>query len=146
MESPSTGVWATFAAVLIATGVTILIATGRLLLVIFGVFLVALGFLVFVVLLVPPLHQEVARRADQYRRHRERRRMHAARYRQRLRCPNGHEWEEEVRHVDPGGWLPVTGEQRRCPKCQAQDGFQSLGAVPLNRQAEKGKYIPPPEG
>jgi hypothetical protein len=84
----------------------------------------------------------VVDRWNEYKRSRDKRKMLVARYRQRLRCVNGHEWEEVVRYVEPRGWLHESGAERECPVCgNVKDGFQSLGVEPLNKQARQGRYI-----
>lgn len=92
------------------------------------------GCLIFLLLLVTRLRKAAATPYRIYRLRRREKRFLAARYLQTLQSVNGHVFKERVRAL-PDGWLPETGEPRRCLFCGDEvGGFQSLGATPLIRK------------
>lgn len=102
------------------------------------------GLLILLVQATPALERTVTAPWHSYRRWREERTIREARYLQRLRCGScGHVFEETVRDT-PQGWLEFEGAVRTCPICFSKDGFESRGAIPLNKEAERLKAIPPP--
>jgi rubredoxin len=107
--------------------------------------LLAVGLLIPLVQTIPPLERAVTAPWRNYKLRRLERQSRDARYRQRLRCSScGHEFEETVR-ATPLGWLEYEGAVRTCPSCgNATESFTSLGAVPLNKEAERLKAIPSP--
>jgi hypothetical protein len=93
--------------------------------------------LLILVLQIPPLEALVFWPWRRIRTTRIMRRALDARYRQSLRCDTcGHEFVETVMNTTRG-WLMFEGAERKCPACGSGMGFQSLGAVPLNKAAKK---------
>jgi hypothetical protein len=149
VDSPS-AIWAALAGTLLGLGGAAVITAGteglneswRGPATIVGITCVVAGTLIFLLLLAGPLRRGVAAPFRKYARHCETKRRLAARYLQTLRCnAHGHEFTETVR-LTPEGWLSAPGVPRRCPVCgDAESGFQALGAIPLNKEARKGRYL-----
>jgi len=101
-----------------------------------------IGLLILLMQAVPSLGRLASEPFRRYKMSRAQERVREARYRQRLRCnAQGHIFEEVVRNT-PEGWLEYDGATRSCPICgNSTEGFQSLGAQPLNKAAEKGRFI-----
>lgn len=102
----------------------------------------SLGLLLLLSQAVPALEGLATLPVRRIRLSRAQKRASEALYRQRLRCtPGGHEFEEVVRNTSLG-WLQYEGAVRKCPICgNVAEGFQSLGAEPLNKAAEKGRFL-----
>jgi hypothetical protein len=110
------------------------------------------GFLIFLLLLVPRLGRPFIAAATWYRTRKLTRLTGDARYRQILRCPLGHQFEETVRPTSEG-YLPDEGTEwdmeeanrgRRwfvCPECGCDDVMTSLSLKPFNESARKREKL-----
>jgi hypothetical protein len=142
--------WTALGGTLIGAGVATVLAAGTDALreswrgpaTVVGTACILAGFLIFLFLLAGPLRRRAAAPFREYACRRETKHRLAARYLQTLRCnAQGHEFTETVQ-LTPDGWLSSPGVPRQCPVCgDAVSGVQALGAIPLNREARKGRYL-----